>query len=134
MQQKNCIQKQTANADCVNNLMRQKTLYMHAQYWQSTIRKRHDRVCAQIHFNIWKETVVNLHKKHWYKHVPKSAETNKKGKVTILWNKHMQTSRTIPNNKPDIINRDNKKGTCILIDVISGDKNMINKWPRRGYN
>ena len=34
----------------------------------------------------------------------------------------------IPNNKPDIIIRDNEKGTCMLIDVaISGDRNVIKK-------
>ena len=36
-------------------------------------------------------------------HVPKSVETIKGGKVTILWNQQVQTDRTIPNNKPDII-------------------------------
>ena len=40
----------------------------------------------------------------------------------------MQTYRTIPNNKPDIIIHDNKKGTCVLIDfAISGDRNVIKK-------
>ena len=40
----------------------------------------------------------------------------------------VQTHRTIPNNKPDIINRDNEKGTCMLIDVaIAGDINVIKK-------
>jgi len=48
--------------------------------------------------------------------------------VTILWNQQVRTSRTIPNNKPDIIICDNKKGTCILIDVaIPGDRNVIKK-------
>ena len=43
-------------------------------------------------------------------------------------NQQVQTDRTIPNNKPDIIIRDNEKGTCMLIDVaISGDRNMIKK-------
>ena len=38
------------------------------------------------------------------------------------------TDRTIPNNKPHIIIRDNEKGTCMLIDVaISGDRNVIKK-------
>jgi hypothetical protein len=33
-----------------------------------------------------------------------------------------------PNNNPDIIIRDNKKRTCMLIDVvISGDRNLIKK-------
>jgi hypothetical protein len=50
------------------------------------------------------------------------------GKVTILWNQQVQTDRTIPNNKPDIIIRDNKKGTCMLIDIaIPGDRNVIKK-------
>jgi hypothetical protein len=35
----------------------------------------------------------------------------------------VQTDRTIPNNKPDIITRENEKGTRMLIDVaISGDR------------
>jgi hypothetical protein len=40
----------------------------------------------------------------------------------------VQTDRTIPDNKPDIIIRDNEKRTCMLIDVeISGDRNVIKK-------
>ena len=70
----------------------------------------------------------NWIKKHWYEHVPKSVETSKGGKVTILRNQQVQTDRTIPNNKPDIIIRDNEAGTCMLIDVaISGDRNVIKK-------
>jgi len=58
--------------------------------------------------------------------VPKSVETSQGGKVTILWNQQVQTHRTIHNNKPDIIIRDNEKGTCMLIDVaISADRNVI---------
>ena len=90
--------------------------------------KRYDRVCAQLDFNICKETELQLDKKHWYEHVPKSVETSQGGKVTILWNKQIQTDRTISNNKPDIIIRDNEKGTCMLIDVAnSGDRNVIKK-------
>ena len=40
----------------------------------------------------------------------------------------MQTDRTIPNNKLDIIIRDNGKGTRKLIYVaISGDRNLVQK-------
>jgi hypothetical protein len=59
----------------------------------------------------------NNNNKHWYEHVPKSVETSQGGKVTILWNQQVQTERSIPNNKPGIIIRDNEKGTCVLIDV-----------------
>ena len=70
----------------------------------------------------------NNNNNHWYEHVPKSVETSQEGKVTILWNQQVQTDRTIPNNKPDIIIRDNEKGTCMLIDVaISGDRNVTEK-------
>ena len=85
-------------------------------------------MCAQLHFNICKETGVQLDKKHWYERVPKSVETGQGGNVTILWNQQVQTDRTILNNKPDIIIRDNEKRTCMLIDVaISGDRNVIKK-------
>ena len=48
--------------------------------------------------------------------------------IIILWNQQVQTDRTIPNNKPDIVIRDSEKGTCTLIDVaISGDRNVIKK-------
>jgi hypothetical protein len=53
-----------------------------------------------------------LDKKHWY--VPKSVETSQGGKATTLWNQKVQTGRTIPNNKLDIIICDNEKGTCML--------------------
>ena len=53
---------------------------------------------------------------------------SQEGKVTILWNQQVQTERTNPINKLDIITRDNEKGTCMLIDVaISGDRNVIKK-------
>jgi hypothetical protein len=45
-----------------------------------------------------------------------------------MWNQQVQTDRIIPNNKPDIIIRDNEKRTNMLIDVaISGDRNVIKK-------
>jgi len=65
--------------------------------------KQHDKVSAQIHFNICKETGVQLDKKQWYEHVPKSVVTIQGGKVTILWNQQVQTDRTTTSNKPDII-------------------------------
>jgi len=69
-----------------------------------------------------------IRQKRWYELVPKSVETSQGDKVTILWNQQVQTDRTIPNNKPDIIIRDNEKGTCMLIDVAnSGDRNVTKK-------
>jgi hypothetical protein len=73
-------------------------------------------------------------KKHRYEHVPKSVEIGQGGNVTMLWNQQVQTDRTIRNNKPDIIIRNNEKRTCMLIDVaISGDRNMIKKEAERKF-
>jgi hypothetical protein len=46
----------------------------------------------------------------------------------MLWNQQIQTDRTIPNNKPDIVIRDYEKRTCMLIYVaIPGDRNVTQK-------
>jgi hypothetical protein len=42
------------------------------------------------------------------------------------------TDRTVPNNKPDSIIRDNKQGTCMSIDgAIAGDGNVIKRETER---
>jgi hypothetical protein len=85
-------------------------------------------VCSTALQYIYKELGENLDSELWYEHVPKSVETSQVGKVTILWNQQVQTDRTIPNNKPDVIIRDNEKGTYMLIDAaIPGDRNVIKK-------
>jgi hypothetical protein len=94
--------------------------------------QRHVIVSAHIHFNICNEIGVQLDKKHWYEHVPNSVVTNQGGNVTILWNQQVQTDKTIPINKPDIIIRVNEKRACMLIDVeIPGDRNVIKKETKR---
>jgi hypothetical protein len=91
-------------------------------------KKRHYGVSAQLHFNIYKETGVQLDKKHWYEHVPKSLETSQGGKEIILWNQQLQTDSTIPNKQPGTVIRDNEKATCMLIDIaIQGDTNVVQK-------
>ena len=79
----------------------------------------------QQHFDICKETGIQLDIEHWYDHVPKVV-TSHEGKLTALWYQQVQTNRTIPNNKLEVIICDNEKGTCMLIDVsISRDRNVI---------
>jgi hypothetical protein len=49
-------------------------------------------------------------------------------KVTILLNQQIQTDRTIPSNKPDIVIHNYENRTCMLIVVvIPGDRNVIQK-------
>jgi len=71
---------------------------------------------------------IKLEKEHRHELVLKLAETRHEVKLTALRNKIVQPDRTIPNNKPDIIIRNNEEGTYMLIDVaISGDRNVIKK-------
>jgi hypothetical protein len=74
--------------------------------------QRHDRKCAQLHFNVRKEIEVKFDNEHWYELVPKLVETSHEREVITLWYQHVQTDRTIPNNKPDIIMRHSERGTC----------------------
>ena len=66
------------------------------------------------------DTLMNMYRNQ--------SKHSHKSKVNILWNQQVQTDRTIPDTKPDIIIRDHEKGTCKLIyAVISGDGNTIRK-------
>jgi hypothetical protein len=60
----------------------------------------HDRVCAQLQFNMCKETGTKLENENCYDHVATSAETSRVCTVIILWNQQVHTDRTISNNKP----------------------------------
>jgi len=60
-----------------------------------------------------------------YQYVPISAVTSLECKVTLFWNQQLQTEETIPNNKPDIVIRDNEKGTCLLIGSAVTKRNVI---------
>jgi hypothetical protein len=40
----------------------------------------------------------------------------------------VRTDRTVPNNKPDIVVRDDHQGTCMSVDVaVAGDGNVIKR-------
>jgi hypothetical protein len=52
--------------------------------------------------------------------------------MIVFWNQKVTNNRTIPNYKPDIINRDNVKGTCLITGIaISGDRNVIKREAER---
>jgi len=57
--------------------------------------KRLDKVCAQLHFNICKETGLQLDKKHWYEHVPKSVKTSQGGNKYKLTDLSTTTNQTL---------------------------------------
>jgi hypothetical protein len=77
--------------------------------------------------NTCKET-GKIDNEQWYDHVPKSVETRREVKVTILWNQQVQTDTIIANNKPDIMIGYSEKGACVLIEgEVSRNRNVLKK-------
>jgi hypothetical protein len=63
---------------------------------------------------------------NWYSYIPKPVTEHED--VTVLWNQGIQTDREVLANRPDIIIKNKKHKTCLLIDVaIPSDKNVIQK-------
>ena len=57
------------------------------------------------------------------------------GDVTVLWNQAVHTDREVIANRPDIIIRNKKEKTCILIDVaILADRNVMQKEAEENLN
>ena len=52
-------------------------------------------------------------KERWYEHEPKTVTEN--DSVTILWYTPIHTERTIAANRPDIVLKNKKDKTCLLI-------------------
>jgi len=90
--------------------------------------KRHDKVCAQLQFNICKEIDIRQWTLVWSCTIIIQVETIREGKATMLGNQVVQTDRIIPNNKLDIITCENEEGTWMLIDAaVSGERIVIKK-------
>ena len=53
---------------------------------------------------------------------------NKDNNVTIVWDRPVNTDRTITANRPDIIVKDSVNSTCKLIDMtVPSDRNIALK-------
>ena len=75
---------------------------------------RHNKAAAHMHWAICKEFGIEV-KERWYEHEPKTVTEN--DSVTILWDMPIHTDRTIAANRPDIVLKNKKDKTCLLIDM-----------------
>ena len=73
---------------------------------------RHDKVCAHLHYSIYKALGTEKTVK-WYTHMPKPVY--EEGDVTVLWNQAVHTDREVTANRPHIIIK-NKKRENMHID------------------
>jgi hypothetical protein len=86
---------------------------------------RHDEVCTHLRYPICK-ALGNETTDKWYTHMPKPVY--EEGDVTVLWNQAVNTDREVTANRPDIIIKNKKEKTCILLDVaMPVDKHVVQK-------
>ena len=85
-------------------------------------KNRHDRVGQYLHWKICKH-YNTPHAEKWYEH--KSPPVVEGENTTILWDFPINTDRAIQANRPDIVIKDHKSKTCLLIDMtIPTDRNI----------
>ena len=85
-------------------------------------KNRHDRVGQYLHWKICKH-YNTPHVDKWYEH--KTPPIVEGENTTILWDFPINTDRAIQANRPDIVIKDHKSKTCLLIDrTIPTDRNI----------
>ena len=85
-------------------------------------KNRHDRVGQYLQWKICKH-YNTPHADKWYEH--KTPPVVEGENTTILWDFPINTDRAIQANRPDIVIKDHKSKTCLLIDMtIPTDRNI----------
>jgi len=85
--------------------------------------QRHNKAPAYLHWTICKHYNIKVQDKH-YEHDPATVTQNQT--ATILWDMPIQTDEEIKANRPDIVVKDKKERTCLLIDMsIPTERNTL---------
>ncbi|XP_063585357.1 uncharacterized protein LOC134762740 [Penaeus indicus] len=88
-------------------------------------KNRHDRVGKYLHWTICNSYNIKTCE-HWYEHKPEPVVEGEN--ATLLWDFSIHTDRTIQTNRPNIIIKDFKEKTCLLIDTsVPCDQNIAHK-------
>ena len=66
-----------------------------------------------MHWKMCEEFGIEV-KKRWYENEHKTVKDN--NSVTILWDMPIHTDRTITANRPDIVLKNKKDKTCLLVE------------------
>ena len=73
---------------------------------------RHNKAAADMHWTICKEFGIEV-KERWYEHEPKTV--TEKDSISIVWDIHIHTDKTIAASRLDIVLKNKKDKTCLLI-------------------
>ena len=83
---------------------------------------RHNRAAKYLHWEICRHYNIQT-KDKYYEHEPNTVTENTS--VTILWDMPIHTDKEIKANRPDIVIKDKKSKTCILVDMsVPSDNNI----------
>ena len=92
---------------------------------QKEYKRRHDKVCLNIHWALCKKYGVKVCKR-WYKHKVESVIEN--DIVKILWDVSIQMDRKIEHRRPDIVVMEKNTNKCLITDAVCPvDNNLILK-------
>ena len=92
---------------------------------QKEYKRRHDKVCLNIHWTLCKKYGVKVCER-WYKH--KVAPVSENDIVKIVWGVCIQVDRQIEIRGPDIVVMEKNTNKCLIIDVACPvDNNLIQK-------
>ena len=92
---------------------------------QKEYKRRHDKVCLNIHWALCKKYEVKVCER-WYEHKVESVIENDIFK--ILWDVCIQVDRQIEHRRPDIVVMEKNTNKCLVIDVACPvDNNLILK-------
>ena len=92
---------------------------------QKEYKRRHDKVCLNIHWALCKKYGVKVCER-WYEHKVESVIEN--DIVKILWDVCIQVDRQIEHRRPNIVVMENNTKKCLIIDIACPvDNNLILK-------
>ena len=85
-------------------------------------KDRHDKMGQYLYWRICQHYNVPQ-AEHWYEHHPEPVTEG--NYATILWDFTIHTDRSIKANRPDIVMKDHKEKSCLLIDMtVPSDRNL----------
>ena len=92
---------------------------------QKEYKRRHDKVCLNIHWVLCKKYGVKVCER-WCENKVECVIEN--DIVNILWDVYMQVDKQIENRRPDIMVMEKNTKNCLIVDVAClVDNNLIMK-------
>jgi hypothetical protein len=94
---------------------------------------RHDKVVAHLRYSVWTALGIGMTDKwHTHTHTHTHTPVCEHEDVTVLRTQGLHTDREVTASKPDIVIKNEKEKTCILMDVeIPVDRNVTQKKAER---